>query len=333
MVLQSQLLRGDAKLEAAAVSDPAHIVRGASGSHVAKIQQALIRLDGAAIAQDSTYGPATAAAVRAFKTKRRILNFAGQIDEIVGKKTMAALDSEMLAKEGKGGGGSRGRLGFGVVDPLTRDRITHTLIYFGGVADRFGLGGLPIVRADQQEVFNDMLDLNVLPELRTVNGFGGSLINKQLGVGVASAITATRDPRGLLIIYGYSAGGINSLDLCRRLNLFGAKVDLLVTVDVSGQGEQVDRTVPPNVILNRNYFQTDTSILSTKAVGGRAIGGRSVINIDCNDRPFEIIPSISFNNLEVPNFKTKHGQMQDITRLDAIRDMRVRISQFNLQRN
>jgi hypothetical protein len=38
MALQSKLFRGDAKLEAALVSDSAHIVQGAIGSHVGKIQ-------------------------------------------------------------------------------------------------------------------------------------------------------------------------------------------------------------------------------------------------------------------------------------------------------
>jgi peptidoglycan hydrolase-like protein with peptidoglycan-binding domain len=77
MPLQSQLFRGDPKLEAAAVSDPAHILLGASGPHVSKIQQALIQLDGAVIAQDSAYGPATATAVATFKRKRQILNIEG----------------------------------------------------------------------------------------------------------------------------------------------------------------------------------------------------------------------------------------------------------------
>ncbi|MCE9530185.1 MAG: peptidoglycan-binding protein [Planctomycetes bacterium] len=111
MALQSRLFGGDAKLEAAAVSDPAHIVPGASGPHVGKIQLALIQLDRATITQDSSYGPATATAVAAFKQKRNILNTEGKIDNIVGKKTMAALDSEMFAREkgaaGAGGGGRR----------------------------------------------------------------------------------------------------------------------------------------------------------------------------------------------------------------------------------
>ncbi len=101
MALQSQLFRGDPKLEAAAVSDPAHIVPGASGPHVGKIQLALIQLDRAVIAQDSTYGPGTAAAVLTYKQKRNIINrsYQTKADNIVGKMTIAAMDKEMLAKE------------------------------------------------------------------------------------------------------------------------------------------------------------------------------------------------------------------------------------------
>jgi hypothetical protein len=101
MPLKSQFLRGDTRLEAAAVSDGAHITPGASGPHVGRIQQALIALDGAAIEPDSKYGPATAAAVLAYKQKRNIVNRSRQTqaDNIVGIMTMASLDQEMLAKE------------------------------------------------------------------------------------------------------------------------------------------------------------------------------------------------------------------------------------------
>jgi peptidoglycan hydrolase-like protein with peptidoglycan-binding domain len=101
MTLQSQLFRGDPKLESAAVSDPAHIQQGARGDHVRKIQLALIQLDSASIDADGQYGPATADVVLAYKRKRDIINPAYQTeaDKIVGKMTMAALDREMLAKE------------------------------------------------------------------------------------------------------------------------------------------------------------------------------------------------------------------------------------------
>ena len=101
MALQSRLFAGDPKLEAVAVSDPAHIQQGATGEHVRKIQVALTRLDAAIIATDGQFGPATAAAVLAFKRKRDIVNrsYQSQADSIVGRMTMAALDREMADAE------------------------------------------------------------------------------------------------------------------------------------------------------------------------------------------------------------------------------------------
>src|SRR3984893_9803493 len=105
MGLRSELFRGDRRLEAAAVSDPAHIILGASGPHVQKIQTALILLDGATIPDDELlrtfYGASTAGAVLAYKRKRNIVNrsYQTQADNIVGKMTMASLDGEMVKKE------------------------------------------------------------------------------------------------------------------------------------------------------------------------------------------------------------------------------------------
>ena len=97
MGLSSQLFQSDPKLEAAAISDPAHIVPGDRGDHVRKIQMALIQLDGAKIATDGMYGPGTAAAVLAYKTKRGIINraYQSQPDNIVGKMTIAVMDAEL----------------------------------------------------------------------------------------------------------------------------------------------------------------------------------------------------------------------------------------------
>lgn len=105
MSLQSKLFSGDPKLEAAASSNPAHIVPGTVGEHVAKIQQALIAIDGADIAsaelQGKRYGSTTAKAVLSYKEKRNIVNrsYQTRADNIVGIMTMAALDKEMLQKE------------------------------------------------------------------------------------------------------------------------------------------------------------------------------------------------------------------------------------------
>lgn len=105
MALQSKLFSGDQKLEAAGQSNPAHIVQGAVGDHVGKIQWALILLDGDAIDEAELaaqrYGKSTAAAVLAFKKKRDIINrsYQQQADDIVGIMTMAELDREMRAIE------------------------------------------------------------------------------------------------------------------------------------------------------------------------------------------------------------------------------------------
>ncbi|MGA0594852.1 peptidoglycan-binding domain-containing protein [Enterovirga sp. CN4-39] len=103
MALRSKLLAGDTKLEAAAVSDPDHIMQGASGDHVKKIQLALNQLDDAQLSADGQFGGRTAAAVLKFKQKRDIVNrsYQTQADNIVGKMTMAALDAEMFASESK----------------------------------------------------------------------------------------------------------------------------------------------------------------------------------------------------------------------------------------
>lgn len=107
MGLQSTHFRGDPKLEACAVSDPAHITPGAVGNHVSKIQTAIVMLDNANIVPNEltgkSYGTSTAAAVLAFKKNRKIINYSYQIqaDNIVGKMTIAVLDKEMFEKENK----------------------------------------------------------------------------------------------------------------------------------------------------------------------------------------------------------------------------------------
>jgi hypothetical protein len=100
-MLQSQLFAGDAKLDACLVHDSAHILQGAIGDHVSKIQVALFMLDQLVIDKGElsgkTYGPSTAQAVLAFKTERNIVNrqYETQPDNIVGKMTIARLDKEL----------------------------------------------------------------------------------------------------------------------------------------------------------------------------------------------------------------------------------------------
>ena len=105
MGLVSRMFQGDRKLEACLVDNAAHVTLGAQGEHVAKIQISLFMLDNLKIDRTElvtqTYGPSTAAAVLAYKTKRQIINRSYQTtpDSIVGKMTIASLDAEMRQRQ------------------------------------------------------------------------------------------------------------------------------------------------------------------------------------------------------------------------------------------
>ncbi|MBC7841129.1 MAG: hypothetical protein H7099_02395 [Gemmatimonadaceae bacterium] len=105
MPLASSLFRNNDKLQACAVQNSAHVVVGAVGEHVAKIQFALFAIDRLNIDRSELlaqrYGTSTAAAVLAYKTKRVIINRSYQqvADNIVGKMTIASLDTDMQLRE------------------------------------------------------------------------------------------------------------------------------------------------------------------------------------------------------------------------------------------
>jgi hypothetical protein len=102
---KSKLFRGDARLAACLVDNAKHVTLGDQGPHVAKIQCAVLMLEGGAIdgaeAVGQRYGPTTAKAVLAYKTRRKIINPAYQTkpDDIVGIMTVRALDEEMARAE------------------------------------------------------------------------------------------------------------------------------------------------------------------------------------------------------------------------------------------
>jgi hypothetical protein len=129
MPLQSLMLKDETALQMCLVSDPAHVVPGAKGNHVAKIQKVLMLVDRANILESElrsrTYGSTTANAVIAYKRARNIINRAYQntADNIVGKMTIARLDADMLDLERRttdhtdcGGSGADGVPILGVVE-------------------------------------------------------------------------------------------------------------------------------------------------------------------------------------------------------------------------
>ena len=101
MVLRSNLFKGSRGLAACEINDAAHFTVSKQGDDVGLIQMALFAIDSLTIDRQEllskTYGQSTAAAVLAFKTKRKIINssYQNKPDDIVGKMTIAALDREM----------------------------------------------------------------------------------------------------------------------------------------------------------------------------------------------------------------------------------------------
>jgi len=108
--LQSKFVTNK-KLRDCAVRDADHIGQftfppgDRSGSHVGMIHEALnkwlinsgngdLLVTGSEFST-STYGPMTAKAIRKYKTDHNILNYKNEIDEIVGIKTVHALDLEL----------------------------------------------------------------------------------------------------------------------------------------------------------------------------------------------------------------------------------------------
>ena len=101
MGLVSSLFKDNAQLAACQTSDVAHLTLRAQGEHVSRVQLALSAVDCLHIARcemvTQTYGPSTAKAVLAYKTKRSIINKARQSapDAVVGKMTITRLDQDI----------------------------------------------------------------------------------------------------------------------------------------------------------------------------------------------------------------------------------------------
>jgi len=84
MPLVSQQFKNDDELEQCLVDDVHHVVPGVRGPHVAKIQEALIKLGEGVISaaglSTMQYGNTTAQSVLAYKTRRGIINKAYQTE-------------------------------------------------------------------------------------------------------------------------------------------------------------------------------------------------------------------------------------------------------------
>ncbi|OJU46921.1 MAG: hypothetical protein BGN99_19175 [Alphaproteobacteria bacterium 65-37] len=110
MPLRSELFSDSRELQACLVSDASHVVPGARGDHVARIQSALVRLRvleaDDARAEAGHYGPRTTEAVLTYKRAFKIINrsYQNSADNVVGRMTIASLDDAIFVLDGGGTG-------------------------------------------------------------------------------------------------------------------------------------------------------------------------------------------------------------------------------------
>jgi len=70
------------------------------------------------------------------------------------------------------------------------------------------------------------------------------------------------DPRGRVVLYGYSYGGVIATDLAKKMQEEGIDVSLLITADAANgpASGAVDREMPDNVLSNLNFYQRNFSV-------------------------------------------------------------------------
>jgi hypothetical protein len=266
------------KLNDCATKDSAHFIRGSFGEHIAVVQDALIQLNQDAFldAEDvpkfqaetagGLYGPITAKVVESYKNNhkpRPILQpWQKTADNVVGKQTISFLDDDMAALEG--------------LPPVPTPKApADVFIFFSGVQDSPSAGAA----LDDTAVGNGFLmrpPMKKKAEERPNGKFlaiGGGLRRDQEEAGIALALKFLRDnmssPPGKHIVYGFSAGGTNALNLALRIDEFNKnkpkeaaklRIDRLVTVDASTKN---DSTVKKTTIVGgcvrrcANFFQQE----------------------------------------------------------------------------
>jgi hypothetical protein len=96
--------------------------------------------------------------------------------------------------------------------------------------------------------------------------------------GAINDIVGTSVPLSKVIVYGYSLGGTDALDLSRRLTV--ERIRLLITVDatVPFTSDDVNRRVGPSVVKNLNFFQTHKHSITGSRGGPNT--GSGVFNLD-----------------------------------------------------
>lgn len=249
------------KLKACAENDRDHIGENTypasdrAGEHVALIHEALhawvlkasppVAPVAAAEASEKRFGPDTARLVIAFKTRNNILNYAGRIDPIVGKKTVAALDLQLASvpdpdpppeppkTPGKADVVVR-FIGAHAAGDATPDQVI--------IPRRIVVYKEMLSQPHRQKVLLNPLTDRVLVRIgrkTTTIGAESTPVFASVMQEFVSIIGSVQRTIGKIYVFGSSSGGRNAIDFGRTLSLGGFPPEMVIAVDAA-------------------FFQTDT---------------------------------------------------------------------------
>jgi RHS repeat-associated protein len=91
-------------------------------------------------------------------------------------------------------------------------------------------------------------------------------------------IKANYTPGEKVIVYGYSYGGDFAVELAEKLKVDNITVNLLITVDATDgplQNSTINKTIPDNVEVNQNIYQTNDSGTSSSSRSTDSSSGSS----------------------------------------------------------
>ena len=235
---QSEFETSD-KLKRCRVNDPDHIgestfpIADRKGPHIKLIQQALnnwalgaggdpkVVIKGSEIA-DQRFGPDTANAVIAFKTKLDIKNYQNKIDPIVGKNTIRWLDDYMPY--------------FPIgPQPVTATITDVVLRLIGGRTHQANADGEVLIGADLRQYTQRLRALvRIGRGARLIRSEAEGQVNEVVGL-----ITAIKNAQneatklGVVCLYGSSAGGRNIIEVARRLTSAGIHLNYVGIADAA----------------------------------------------------------------------------------------------------
>jgi hypothetical protein len=324
MTFQSEF-KGNQKLCACALADKEHVGESSAstGPHVVLIKRALNAWSARQkpslppLQETQNFDSLTGDRVERYKRSftPQILNYKGVIDRIVGIKTVALLDRELPPA------GS-------AEPPVNAIAPTDLIIYISGKADRIDKGGTRLAKGESAE-FDQLLNLPARAGSNLITlGFGGSLENNDALKKVLPMVTDHNRNFNSIILYGYSAGAKQLLDLCRQVEGQNAppnfafltkrflKIDLLITIDAASglSSFSIDRNVAGCVRKNINFFQTSLSLMGSRGAPNGASPGHEGIFPKVDNRSMDA-------RLATVTATTRHGEINGVAHPLAVNEI------------